>query len=425
MSDHASALVPVRSWCYMSPGLQHSGKPIDIGLFAEALIYYDSVLVTLPDKWAFLEFVSWFVERGKYGDLIALLEDEAIKFYYYSFFSASVQRDGEYFIQNLQEKRAEDLSMFDLNCLATQSLGQVLPRTRQRAQLRRAIRGRVVEAKAGDFDRAIENARRDFQDPDRCALLLQALLDEIYPMLGLKAPPKAKSRIIEHSGKTRISWNVDFARITQALGPDLNFNPGMPLSAAARCNRLLWSAATLGCDLYLYAPMSALVGDKLCESGERLDRPQEIVEQLEAEVEFPDIRQLVNSGRIGLGEVLEFRRRSRRFRRWLQDESERDRNAIIAYHHEVAQESGWVKVGRKALALFGILGGAAVAAAVGGGIAGVPGAIAGAGIEAGLVYVFDLASRLDEDWQPVVFGNWARDRIRKELARDRKKDPHS
>jgi hypothetical protein len=419
MSDHTSALVPVESWTYMSPQLRHSGKAIDFGLLCEALIYYDRVLVVSPNRWEFSQFIAWFVEQGRYGDLIALLKNNVINVYYYSFFSAAVEKDGGFSIWNLEEKRAAAEPTFEADCLSPYNLRQVLPHAGQRSKLYRAIRGRVIEAKSEDFGPAIENARRDYHDPERCALLIQALFDEVYPILGLKEPPTVSAKVIEDAGKVHIGWNVDFERVNQALGADLGFTPGYPLSAAARCNRLLWSAAKLGCDLYLGSPMSLLVGDKLYESGQRLARPQEFVEQLEAEVEFPNVRELVNSQQIGLAEVLELRRKGGRFRRWLQDESERDRNAIIAYHNEAAKESGWIKAGRRGLKLFGVLGGAAANVVVKQYVPGAEGVLAAAAAGAGIKYVTDLASKINENWRPVVFGNWASSRIKKWLSKQR------
>ena len=402
----------------MSPELRHAGREIDVGLLAESLVYYDRVLVALPHKWAFRELVLWFLKNDGYDDLITLLNDKVMRFYYYSFFSAAVEKDGEFSIWSLEEEPTSDLPAFEKDGLRTVDLKPILPHASQRSQFIRAVRANVIEAKAVDYGPAIDNARRDYHDADRCALLIQALLDDVYPMLGLRKPPEVQAVVTRRpEGGIRIGWNVDLPQLGKALGTELGFTAGQPLTAAARGNRLLWSAAQQGCDLYLHSPMSALIGDKLYESGQRLSRPEHIIDQLVAEVEFPDIRRLVNEEHIGLHEVLLFRRKGHRFRNWLQNESERDRNAIIAYHTETAKESGWSGAGRRALALFGVLGSAAVAGAVGGAVAGVPGAVAGAGVEAGLVYVFDVASKLNTEWRPLVFGNWARDRIRKELDR--------
>jgi hypothetical protein len=417
MSDHTSTLVPIESWCYLSPELRHKGKHIDIGVFAEALIYYDRVFVIPTNEVQFAEFVSWFVKQDKYSDFIALLKDGIINFYYYAFISTAVKHEGMYHLMNIQDEEQARAPVFEQRFLTRARLEQFLPHARQRARLYQAISGRVVEVKAEEFGAGVKNAEQDYRNPERAALIVQALLDEVYPILGLRQSPIVTCKVIENSGKTHLTWNVNFDQVSQALGKDLNFHLGTPFTGAVHCNRLLWSAAKMGCDLYLNSPMSTLAGDKLYECGERLTEPGKIIESLSAEVEFPNIRQLVNSGQIDLGEVLEFRKKGARFRKWLQDESERDRNAIIAYHNEVAQDSGWDIRSRRSLRLFGRLGAAAGGVAIGGAIAGSPGAIIGAVVGEGIKYVIDVACKLGEDWRPVVFGNWVEDKIRKTHSR--------
>jgi hypothetical protein len=183
----------------------------------------------------------------------------------------------------------------------------------------------------------------------------------------------------------------------------------------------------MGCDLYLSQPISLLVGDKLYESESHLDRTHSIIDTLIDKVEFPDLRFLVNSGHIGLDEVLRIRKKARKFRTWLQDESDRDRDALIAYHHEVAKEAGYKNLGRKALSLFGVIGGGVLGSTVGSLVgslsSGLEGAAVGgaAGGAAGsaMRFLFDVASKLgaDSNWKPVVFGNWYKSRIEKALKR--------
>jgi hypothetical protein len=47
MSDHKTALVPIDAWCFNSPDVRFAGKRIDVGLFAESLIYYDQILLNV------------------------------------------------------------------------------------------------------------------------------------------------------------------------------------------------------------------------------------------------------------------------------------------------------------------------------------------------------------------------------------------
>ncbi|MFQ5568291.1 MAG: hypothetical protein ACE5G0_01365 [Rhodothermales bacterium] len=152
--------------------------------------------------------------------------------------------------------------------------------------------------------------------------------------------------------------------------------------------------------------MSVLVGNKLYE-GSRVAKLGQTIESLESIVEFPDVRSLVGRGDLTWSDVLRIRRKAVKFRRWLQQESDRDRDAIIAYHHEVAKESNLLRASRKGLSIFGVLGGAAAGAVLSGPLGAVVGAGGG--------YLLDLAAKIGSEWKPVVFGNWMKKRIEKIL----------
>jgi hypothetical protein len=244
-------------------------------------------------------------------------------------------------------------------------------------------------------------------------LLLQALVDEVYPALRLGTPPTITATIEALAGANRTIYNVDFEELKRLLGPNFNFHSGTPLTGIAHCNRLIWSAAQEKCDLYLGNPMANLVGDKLYESHIKNTKTKENIGQLNEEVEFPDIRKLVNDGKLDLAEILRIRKKAKKFREWLQTESDRDRNAIIAYHNEVAKEAGIISMGRKTLRMFGILG-IPVATAIA--VKTYPDAALITGsVGAGVKYLIDVASKIGENWKPVVFGNWLRNRIEKVL----------
>jgi uncharacterized membrane protein len=93
------------------------------------------------------------------------------------------------------------------------------------------------------------------------------------------------------------------------------------------------------------------------------------------------------------------------------------------------RESGLVRATRKSVKMFGALAGSAVGAAVGAYVAGPSATTAGAGLgaatgvvfEKGLEFVFDVAGKLDEDWKPVVFGEWARDYVQQVQTTDRRR----
>jgi len=159
--------------------------------------------------------------------------------------------------------------------------------------------------------------------------------------------------------------------------------------------------------------MAMLVGDKLYESTQKIANAGTVIEELKAKVEFPDVRMLVNEGKLDLQEILRIRKKAYKFRAWIQQESERDRDAIIAYHNEAAREMGLVTAGRKALSIFGVISGGAVGSAVGSAMAGPYGAAVGGAAGGAIGYLADITSKIGADWKPVVFGNWFRQRIDK------------
>lgn len=410
MSDHTTAVVPISTWCYNSPDVRAGGRGVDIGLFAEALIYYDRVAVNLTTQPQFAEFLRWFRDAGCFNDLLALLGEGTVKIYDYAFATLAIEKVGVYSLFNIQDQVQAEPGTFERRVLYHQAVQDVLPNARQRERLYKAVRGNVIEAKSADFSRAVENAREDLQDPRRTGLIIQAYVDELYRFRKLGQPPEVCTSITEPTpaGTYEVRHNIDFDQLTRlAGGGELTFHRGTPLNAAGQSNRALWSAAQLSCDLYLGRPMSVLVGDKLYE-GAHVAKTRETIEKLEQAVEFPDIRALVGRGSLSLRDVLSIRRKARRFRDWLQQEAERDRDAIIAYHHEVAKEAGFTTAARKGLSLFGVVGGAVLGAIWTG--------PTGAAVGAGAGYLLDLAAKLASGWKPVVFGNWMKGRVDRLLA---------
>jgi hypothetical protein len=445
-TDHSTAIVPLQCWMYESPLLQRDRTPIDVGLLAEALIYYDRVLLVpvsqvpaarvidaatatehqqgrpFDDDWrrSFMELIGWFVARNEYGNLVSLLSDGTLHVYHYAFYPAAVLNAGKYSYVNFQdEQEAQRAETFVPRFLEHRSFDRLVPRARHREKMYRALAGHVTEAHAEDFGTAIENARRDFGDAESATVALQSLLDDLAPLLpATLRGPVAASIVDLGNGEKRLTFNVAFDQIANAVAP-LEFGISTPLCGLAHSNRLLWSAALTRVDLFLPSPISRLVNRKLLEGGERRARTSQTIEMLEARIDFPDVRHLVNTGQMSFGDVLRVRRHAQRFRNWLQSEAERDRDALVAYHHEVAQASGFHRVAGKTLRMFGLLAGAGVGAKLAESVGGISmperastiallAAVSGKAGEEALKFVFDLAGKLDEDWKPVVFGDWLR-----------------
>lgn len=417
MSDHKTAFVPIESWCYNSPELRASGKTIDVGLLAESLIYYDRVIINITNQPQFAELLNWFVKQNKYNEFLALIDYGIIKIYEYAFITSAIEKEGVYSLLNIQDSIQEKPNTFEQRFLYHESISACLDNSRKRKKLYQALRENIIEVKASDFGNPVENARNDWENPRRNSLLVQAFIDELFKFKNLGTPPEVKSEIdvLDGGGRKNLSWNINFDELSRLAGGNLNFHRGTAITAGAISNRFIWSAATLGCDLYLGQPIATLVGDKLYESGTKLDKSKSIIEDLKGKVEFPDIRRLVNEGVIGFDEIMAIRDKASKFRNWLQDEGDRDRDAIIAYHNEVAKESGITKLTRKTLSIFGVVGGGATGAAIGAALTGPVGGAIGGAAGSSVGYVMDVASKLGSDWKPVVFGNWMRNRIEKAI----------
>jgi hypothetical protein len=267
---------------------------------------------------------------------------------------------------------------------------------------------------AHEFSKAIRNAERDFASGPRAALAAQAVLDDVYPLLGLEHPPEVEVTAQSAAGRTSLTWNIDFRVVDRALGPFVPISAPIVLAGLAHSNRMLWSAAMADSDLYLPTPVSRLVSTKLVDARDRQQRPQQILGALTTAVDCPDIRLLVNSGTLTFTDVLRLREKAKPFRSWLQTQSERDTDAIVAYHHEVARLFG-LRASKRALKMFGAIGGAVIGAAIGGQVGAPAGVLVGAGagavVQEGVDFIFDAAGKLDSEWRPVVFGDWARDYV--------------
>jgi len=395
--------------------VRREGKVIDVGLLAEALIYYDRVYFAITSDEQFAALVLWFRSQGMAEELISLLRDGVLVPYYYAFVTLAGTNNGVWGVVNIQDEEQSQGPVFEQRVLRS---GRLQASTRKNSLRERVVAAALehhIEIKAADFGPGLRNAESDIRQPDRASLLLQVLMDELYPSLGMVSPPRVDVAIEEMSGLQTIHWGIDLRIFEQRLGPSLAVAPGTPLAAAAFATKTIWSASRLRSDLYVGAPIGDFLQYKLAEGG-KVAKSKLILDTLVAEVGFPNVRMLVNTGQIGFREVADLRTRARRFREWLRTESSLDRNALIAYHEEIAVGSSWSRVGRRALSASGVVGGVAAGALLAGPLGAVGGALAGEALK----YIVDLAAKFDEGWRPRVFGDWARARIERALAETRR-----
>lgn len=402
----SATLVPLEVWHYNSPELLRAGRAIDVGLIAEALIFYDRVYFAFTNEEQFARLVAWFHASGMTETLISLLDDGTLVPHFYAFSSAAIDMGGVWNIGSIQDEPAAAGPVLQTRILESQRVAGLIRKASVRERLVAAASKHGIEAKASDYGPAVAEARADYQDAERGAFLMQILVDELYQELGFLKSPVITATVSERNGLRNITWNQNFAKLFARLGPTLPFTPGVPLSGAASCSKVLWSAARLDVDLYVGAPLSEYVRAKV-HAGNRAAKAQAIVEEIVVRAQFPDVRALVIRGVIGPEEVLALRSRAKRFRAWLSTEKHLDRDAVLAYLGQLSSEAGWRKDLGKVIGAIGLVGGAVVGAATAGPLGAVGGALVGSGSQ----YVLQLAERIAGGWSPVVFGNTARAHI--------------
>lgn len=407
-----TTLVPLEPWYYQSPEIYRAGRKIDIGLLAEALVFYDRVYFAFTSAEQFARVVAWFKSQGKIAELIALLHDGTLIPYYYAFTTHATHIDERWSVVNIQDVESASSPVYQKRIAESSQVASLIQKRSERAALIDAAQLNHLEVKANDFGAPLANADSDYKDPQRAAYLVQIVVDELYKELGFFSPPTIHASIKEVGDAHVLTYNFDFDEFAKRLGREMTFHNGMPLVGASFGVKTLWSAAQLQSDIYVGRPLQSYLCSKMAE-GNKVARTRTIIGQLTTEVAFPDIRRLVNHGEIGVRHVLELRKHAAQFREWLRNESEIDRNAVVAYSEEVAQSAGWHKGMRKLLSFSAVMGGAAAAALVTDRLTAAAGVAAAAASGEALKYLIDLATKVEEGWRPKVFGQTATELIRR------------
>ena len=413
MSDHKTALVPIATSEHSSPALFQRGIATDTGLFAESLIYYDTVHVHYGNAIKFAAFISRLVQQGlSYEQLITLLNDGAIRFF--TAFTAHPVCVRDAFTDNprsdiitqfvaIQESSLKDPDYFEKKVLDTRELRSAFGglndedklgtnETRLYERFCAAANSHSITYDADVMGSGIvNNAYNDFLNAERCKAIVSSVLQNIYYAQGLGALPDFNVRVREMDGsnydeiahnlnstvvvrsnddETARIYEVDCELPTAGLDDEQKFRrmfKTLPLSVAGVADLFVRSAGQMKSDFYLPTTMGQIIGDKLFEIDElqieKLKR-RNIIDSIEQTADFPDIYELINQNQIEFDEVLKLRSGGKRFRDWLQQTSGgEDWKVWTAYHNETAQEAGFTRNVRKAIKMFGVLAAAAGAAA--------------------------------------------------------------
>ena len=88
----------------------------------------------------------------------------------------------------------------------------------------------MIEVKADQFGKTIENARDDFILPKRSALVIKTFLEETKHLTKMREIPDVEAKVTQSTDgkKNHITWNVNFDQISALLGKELNFQKATP-----------------------------------------------------------------------------------------------------------------------------------------------------------------------------------------------------
>lgn len=409
---HKHALVPITADSIHAPEAKLSGCHVDIGLMCEALLYYESVYVNIPTPETFLLFLKWFEKRGLLSELISLLEEKSIRFYDFPFTTNLIRDDrGIWVLMNIRDTSQVPPRSFIPRYLLSEKVKALFVNSNKYDKFINAASDGLKELTTDDFEGNVEVINSDLANPKRHSFTAQTIVDKISPLLKM-VPPKIDVKVTKDGSKNTFAYNFNFDDIGRASGVDGFVNMHTPMYAASSAQKYLVSSLKGNFDLFLGSPISEITGDKLYEDSSRAQNVKGLIDKLSLEVEFPIIRHMVNKNQLRLGQVLQIRKKSKRFRDWVQMESEKDRNSIVAYHNELAKDQGFLEKGKRVLEIFGAVGSAAVGTAI------IPkvGEVAGTAVGSALGIASQYATGLMQGWKPYVFGDWYKERIKNYLG---------
>lgn len=450
MSNHKIALVPIATSYFQSPELLMKGLKADIGLFAESLIYYDSVYVHLDNPEQFAAFIKLLLRQGlSYKKLTELVEEGILRFFMSGLIMPYSPTGNPKIISSLwfiKEEGMDRSDYFENKYLNFKGLKNNFLSTNEYRKFCEYSTKVATVLSDDDFaEGLIDNAFDDCFNIERYKLISKNILEELYRINNLGKVPDFEVKITELNSKnydeiaknfesTVIGRNVnnnDEYKIHEIIDENLSKpipsledktkNASLsyfPLICAGQSNLYIKSANSLNCDLFLTTPISRVVGDKIYESNQLNNKKlklQNTVESLQSRVELPDLRSCVNDKSINFKEVLEIRKEAKKFREWLQSESDRDRDAIIAYHNEIAKKTGLAKLGESVLNLFGVISPIGLSMAAEALLEQhdtlTKEAIKRVGTKTIEGFTKKIAAKLFKEWKPICFGNWYKDEI--------------
>lgn len=399
-----SILVPFETWFGNAPDLMKKGIIADIGAIAEALIYYDTVIINVAHSEQFHSLFEWFKISDSPQSLLNMMNNGEVFFNHYNFMvnPLYVEQSGAYVFQNIVEPTGDRLQLFRMRVV--KSMFRYFNTARKRQSFLDSLEDSVITVEAGAFGDAVTDAHKYFVNENHYLYLIQCIFRSLKDAGFIEDVPDIQIvNKSERNGRTSIEISVDLRKYEQIIGEDFNFGVHTPLAIAATTNRLIWSSKKLRSDLYLNNPTFDFLYNGIQGTIEHFGKTKFSLNKLQMEVDFPDIRKEVNCGNITANDILRIREKSQEFREWLHNQTELDRDILSSYHNTILEKSGLSgshkKILRRALIVVIQASGVAFGSAIGD----TEGAVVGAGTVVASELMKGIYDNMMKEWSPKIF----------------------
>ena len=195
MSDHTRSLIPIGTGPYFSPDLLDEAKQIDVGLLAESLLYYESVVIDVTSAQQIGDLLTWFDQQAKVPALIALIRDGTLTFSGYDFFTVPFKT----LLAGRPTTRVTAACTaagpdkkpicYAYEYVMSDQIKQIILNEQYVKDLQSAISDHFSVKTFRDYSSATNHAMVDYNDPKRFSFVLQAFVDKLYEIRNLRDPP--------------------------------------------------------------------------------------------------------------------------------------------------------------------------------------------------------------------------------------------
>ncbi len=404
------ALVPIPTWYGNAPELHMAGIPADVGAFAEALLFYDRLLVQVESERQLHCLLSWFTSSVDSDRFTKLLEEGSVQFIYFDWVATPVQRNDsdDYLLWNIVEEKPKGLNpdrLYKFKKRVIPLPSRYFSSSRKMRRFADVLHSSVVVVDVDSFGNGISVSRAWVEQQETHRLILQSLVDSLHSTGALEGCPKVEVTVEDlKRGKKRIHSNVSFDDIAKKLPVNSGFGKSVPLAIGTNLARLAWAAANNDTDLYVSNPMLTAANHLISEAVGEAGKVQSGLDVLSTEHSLPDIRMQVNSNEVSAEKILRLRTEVTEFRDWFHQTISEERSIDQAYANDVVNRYGISSRLQRSLEATVATG---TTSAVGLATAQFDPAVCAiaTSASAGVIHFeLDLVKKLCGEWRPKIFG---------------------